>query len=240
MSEKPELTVLIHSAFPLSDNTPDGVKDSIIQPKPYLEEEGVRVVLVGPRTANNLADFSFGRTIPVRINNTVVRSGFSLNRYKARRILEKVKPDLVEVVAPEAAPFTTHSLLSAIDRMKEMPTTISHFHSRAEKLDLKTNLIISYLSSLKGPVLRKRKIPLGLSNGVFNTILYHYDARIASSEDTAKFWKERFGMKDFYIIQNGVDIDTMRPNLPIKQEWQDGKKTIFTSCRHDLRKGIAV
>ena len=239
MPENPELTVLIHSAFPLSDGTPDGVKDSIIQLKPHLEEEGIRVILVGPRTKNNLADFTFGRSIPVKVNNTVVKGGFSLNRYKISSILNKVKPDLVEAVAPEAAPFTTHTLLSAIDRMQEIPTTVAHFHSRAEKLDIKTTLI-AYLGSLRGPVLRKRLIPFGLSSGVFNTILYHYDARIASSEDTAKFWTERFEMKDFHIIQNGVDIDTMRPNLPIKQEWQDGKKTIFTSCRHDLRKGIAV
>ena len=240
MPEKPELTVLIHSGYPLSDGTPDGVKDSIIQLKPYLEDIGVKVTLVGPRTKNNLADYTFGVAIPFRMNNTVLRSGASFNIKRAKQILRAVKPDIVEFNAPEASPTSTHTLMSATNRVREYrPMTVGHFHSRAENLDLKTRLVVASLNNLKKPTWRKGMMPISLTEGMLNTILYSFDARIANSQDTADFWNQEFGMEDFHIIHNGVETEALRPDLEKRVDWQDGKKTIFTTCRHDRRKGLA-
>lgn len=243
MKESSRLVVIEYSPYPLKKESPDGVKDVIVGVTPYLERKGCEVVLIGPSAkdnADNLAKFTFGRTIRVRHDNTTIEMAVSFRgKGRAERLMKAVKPDIVVIHEPFAAP-AAHTMISGMPKgsdRKNVPTVIGHFHAQAEDISGVAKTAKALIRIVRRPVFSKFGVPTGFTSGYVATIVNALDGRIAVSNATAEFWREQIG-GEFEVIYNGINTEEMNPNGPKIEAWNDGTKTILAAARHDPRKGL--
>lgn len=233
MEKEPGIDTLIVSTHGLRRNRPDGVTNFIVQSRPYLEDRGVRVKLIGPRIPdkeNNLADRTLGRRVRLNINKTHFESSFLFTgKRKARNLLLEENPDLVVIHQPLAG-NVAHALMTA-DKENEV-CFVGYFHAQAEALDTPSKLIYFGTKFLRRPTLK------GLTPGFKKTINNRLDGRVAPSYATADFWN-KFLPGDYEVIPNGIDTNKFTVEGPIIEEWgKDRKRIIFATGRHDEKKGF--
>ncbi len=242
MVEKDRLRVLIQSPYPLSRNTPDGVKDFINGLVPHLEQKGCSIRLVAPdirEKDQNLATFTLGRSWAIHTGQTNFKAGFTLNKGLAHNILLTTKPDIVVMHEP-TVPNSAHTLISAMPKRedgKPYPVLIGQFHARLDHLDRKSKAIMFAARHLARRFKLDQHKGLTLTAGYLNTIDGSLDGRIAVSDGTKRFCEQVYG-GEYEVIYNGINTDELTPDGPKIEEWSDGKKTILFAGRHDPRKGI--
>lgn len=235
MERESEIAALIVSAHGLRKNRPDGVTNFIVQSRPYLENRGLRITLIGPRIPdkeNNLADRALGRRVRLNINKTHFESSFLFTgKRKARNLLLEENPDLVVIHQPLAG-NVAHALMTA-DKGNEI-CFVGYFHAQAEDLDTVSKLINFGVKFLRRPTFKNK----GLTPGFVKTLNNRFDGRVAPSYATANFWN-KFLPGDYEVIPNGIDTNRFTIEGPIIEEWKkDDKSIIFATGRHDEKKGF--
>ncbi len=234
--------ILIHSHYPLRKDTPNGVANFVLEIVPYLRGEGYSVRLVAPAISDdeqNLADFTLGIPVRMRHHATVIESSWSFNKGLARRLALTIRPDIVDFHEPIAG-IGAHTLLSGLPKRsdgKVFPATVAHFHARTEALDWKWRLSFEVGKRLRRIKYNQWGFPKGLTPGYINTVMQDLDGKVAVSNATARFWNDIYP-GEFAVIYNGIDVGELTPDGPVFEEWQDGKKTLLFTGRHDVRKGL--
>lgn len=238
--ERDRLGVDVVSSYALRMGRPDGVTQFTIELKPYLEDKGCSVRLIGPYIQdkeNNAADYTLGTTIKLSHDRTTLESGVSFNKARARNILLTTRPDALVLQEPLAG-HLAHTLISASPKKDDgslLPTVIGHFHARAESLDRLTRLAFQIAKRMRRP--RRKGYGIGLSDGYINTVFKPMNGRIAVSHPTRDFWNN-LSPGNYEVIHNGIDTGLLTPEGPKIPQWNDRKKTILFAGRHDPRKGI--
>lgn len=247
MERDSRLRVLIHTSYAPRKDVPGGVGSFVQELVPRLEEKGFEIRVLGASLKeknNSFADHKLGRKVPKVLkkvfsaNGTDFEPGLSLNKLRARRILETFRPHLIVAHEP-AVPNSAHTLISGIPRRedgKRFVPVIGQFHARKEGIDTRTQAYLRGLDFIRRPRFRFG-LPVGMTKGYKATIEEGLFGRIAISRATAKFWNEFFPAQ-YDVIYNGIDTQIFTPEGPKFKHWQDGKRTIFTTGRHDSRKGL--
>ncbi|MDO8583270.1 MAG: glycosyltransferase family 4 protein [bacterium] len=241
--ESSRLRVLIQTPYASRKDVPGGVGNFIQELVPHLESKGFDIRVLGPSVKdkdNNFADHKLGKVpFSVSVNDTKFYPGFSPNKRRARRITEAFGPHLIVAHEP-AVPNSAHVLISGIPRRedgKRLVPVIGQFHAqRKEGLDISTKIYEKALSYVRRPRL-KFGVPVGRTKGYLETIRESLTGRIAVSNATAKFWSDHFPGK-YDVIYNGIDTHGFTPDGPKFEHWNDGRKTILFTGRHDERKGL--
>jgi len=245
MERERVVNTLIISTNGVRKNRPDGVTNVIfdskrcLQGRTILDDRAMVVEVGGPRIPdeeNNIADFNLGmRARAPKMNGTHFEASILYRgKPKARKFLEEKDPDLVVVHNPLAG-NVMHSLMSADKEGKIC--FVGYFHAQAETLDAPSQ-IFHFFSRLRRPTFNSSTL-VGLTQGFKNTIDSRLDGRIAVSRAAGEFW-DRLLPGDYEIIYNGIDTNRFKPG-EIKEESQNGKKTIFAAARFDdERKGLDV
>mgnify|MGYP001580282019 CR=1 FL=1 len=231
------INALIISTNGIRKNRPDGVTNVIfdskrgLQGRTILDDRQMDVKIGGPRIPdkeNNIADFTLGRRARVpKMNGTHFEASILYGGTpKAKKFIDREEPHLVVVHNPLAG-NVIHSLMSG-DKENGI-CFVGYFHAQAESLD-GLSQVFHFLSRLRMP---------GLTQGFINTIDRRLDGRVAVSRAAGEFW-DKFLPGDYEIIYNGIDTSRFKPG-EIKEESQNGKKTIFAAARFDdERKGLDI
>ena len=238
------VNTLIISTNGIRKNEPSGVTNVIFESKRGLQgrtilDDRTMVVEVGgpriPDKENNIADFTLGRRkIVPKMNGTHFEASILYTgKLKARKFLEEKDPDLVVVHNPVAG-NVIHSLMTADSEDKIC--FVGYFHAYTETLDMKSQAFY-LLSRLRRPTFNSSTL-VGLTQGFKNTIDGRLDGRVAVSRAAGEFW-DTLLPGDYEVIYNGVDTNRFKPG-EIKEESQNGKKTIFAAARFDERKGLDI
>ncbi|MBI2049548.1 glycosyltransferase [Candidatus Roizmanbacteria bacterium] len=240
--EKERIKVGIQSPYPLVRNSPDGVKDNILATEKSLRVQGFDVTKIGPYIKdkrNNLADHTLGRApIKFSINNTNWKGSISFNKKRAHELHLVTKADVIVFHEPFAsnAAHTSISAMPIREDGKPFPAVIANFHARIEDMDWITRRI-NNLAEVRRPKFNKYGVFIGWTQGFKNTVFNSMDGRIAVSKATANFWNE-ISPADYEIIYNPIDTQRFTPEGPRIEKWDDGRKTILFTGRHDEKKGI--
>jgi len=237
------LKVLIQSPYPIRTDFPSGVSDFIQELIPHLQALGCEARTVGPANKerkSNRADYHLGKPIKISAGETKFDAALTFNKRRARQILEAVKPDIIISHEP-GVPNSSHTLFSAIpkdEEEKRVIPVIGQFHAGYPPygIDKLTKFYEILAKMIRRPKL-KFGIPAGLTMGYVNTLVETLSGRIAVSNGTRDFWNKMFP-GEYRVIYNGIDIEFFNLDVPLIEEWQDGKRTIFFAGRHDRRKGI--
>ncbi len=239
--ERSSLSVLIQSPYRMREGVPSGVNSYIEEMIPFLKKEGCDVKTVRPVSPlgeKDRSDYHLGWGVSIPANGTNFDIAISFNKLGARNILEDAMPHVVVIHEP-GVPNISHTLASSIPKLengKRLVPVIGHFHAGRPPngLDLKTKLLEKALQ-----VVRRPKIGggIGVTSGYTRTLEKAMTGRIAVSLDTATFWNEH-SAGEYRVIPNGIRLDTFTSQGPRFEDWDDGKKTILSACRHDVRKGL--
>ncbi len=243
MAKESELTVAIHSPYPLREG-PNGVSNFVLEIEPYLKREGCSVRLIGPSLkSENAAHFTLGRPFKIPLGGTEAEITGTFNKGRARNTLLTIKPDILVVHEPVAG-NGAHTLISSAPKRQDgstLPAVIGHFHAQIEKVTFAQKLIRTALKASRRPRFSNYGIPTGkFTSGYADNIIRNMDGRIAVSNATARFYRDFYkDERHVEVIPNGINIDRLTPKGPKIGRWQeDGKKTILFAGRHDPRKGI--
>lgn len=237
------LRVMLATSYPLSEGTPGGVKDFTIGLANALRSKGCEVRTVGPRPRKgekNLASYNVGRAFSVRHHGTIhdITLTTPLDTRKMRKVVELVKPDVINVQEP-TNPFIPHTAPSASPKRKDgerIPCFVGTFHAQVENPGL-TATILKDAAKIIRRLRFKYYMPVGLTSGLYNTIIKSLDGRIAVSKATAESVGKICGdHAEYEVIHNGIDIEMFTPDGPRIPNFEDGKLTIFATGRHDPRK----
>lgn len=256
MDGKKQLNILLASSYPFIEE-PGGVKDFILGLKTTLLKNGCKVSVVAPGSKDaykkGLVDFVLGMGIKVATDQTVFRASLS-RKETAKKILEKIKPDIIVIHEP-FIPSIGHTLISSVLRMKnsKRPIIIGQFHARREGLNWQFRAVEFVARHLiRRPKLNGKTV--GLSMGYVSTISHNLDGRIAVSKASEKFWQKKSparhrlmpkasagGPAEYKVIYNGIDTRELCPSGPASSRPAGLRRTkvILFAGRHDSRKGIS-
>lgn len=245
MEKDRSVKILIHSAYPLYEDSPNGVACFIREIKPFLIYEGFSVRSIGPRSKirerreEKTADYTLGRTVRISQHETTHESGISFNKGLAKNLLLTIKPDIIVFHEPLAG-HAAHTLFSGAPKRGDgiVPCTIAQFHAQTERLGKATEFSLWLLKFIRRINFDGGKIPRGLTPGYINTIMGKIDGKIAVSNATAAFWNDIYP-GEYKVIYNGINTSELTVDgLEIESWKEDGKKTILYAGRHDERKGL--
>lgn len=238
-----ERTLLIHVPYSVSRDFPSGVGNIALGQREHLAKFGYNGVLVAPPVPpglNNAADVVIGHRVRLRGAGTVHDSMFLFNQGTARQIISDVNPNGIIFHEPYGG-HGAHTMISAIPKKEDgrtVPLLAGHFHSYSERLDLRTGLAFLFgRHFLKRPRFGAHGLPRGFTGGYISTVADNLEVRFAPSRASASLWKRLIDGR-FEIIPNAVDATFFSPKGPKITDWQDGKKTILFTGRHDKRKGL--
>lgn len=223
--ERPKVAVF--SPYVLERGTPDGVKDYIQTLRPALERKGVEVILIGPSikdNQNNLADYTLGSSIRVKMKGTSYRGAATVNFFKARKIINSENPDVVEFHEPFANPSTVEivSFVLPKEHGKLKTPEIFQFHANTEELTVR----------------QKRLVFVGRKSRYIKHVMGKVSERHAVSPDTRGFWAGILEEpEDLYeVIPNPIDTELFSHKEGEKVE--RSKMLMVCTTRHDDRKGL--
>lgn len=223
--ERPKVAVF--SPYLLERGRPDGVKDYIQTLRPVLERKGVEVTLIGPSTKdnqNNLADYTLGSSVKVKMKGTSYKGTATVNIVGARRIIKAIDPDIIEFHEPFANPLTVETISFVLPKEQgrlKIPE-IFQFHANTEGLTLPQKLIVFG----------------GRKTGFMKHVMNRVSERHAVSPDTRRFWANiNEESEDLYeVIPNPIDTELFNYNGREKEK--KSQRLIVCTTRHDDRKGI--
>ncbi|MDP2637991.1 MAG: glycosyltransferase family 4 protein [Candidatus Levybacteria bacterium] len=234
------LSIALVSSYAFTKE-PGGVKDFILGLKSELLRKGYAVNVIAPGSKDaqkdGQVDFVLGKNLKVATDQTEFRIGLSRKK-TARKILEKIKPDIVVIHEP-FVPVVGHTIISAIPKRadgKPNAIIIGQFHARKEFVSRGLR-VLEFIARhiIKRPELRRGFL---FSSGYVSTIEKNLRGRIAVSQATRKFW-EKESPANYKVICNGIDTKELYPNGPKINDWKrTGRRIIFFAGRHDSRKGI--
>lgn len=223
--ERPRVAIV--SPYPLRNGTPDGVKDYIQTLRPVLERKGVEVTLIAPSIRdgqNNLADFTLGHSVRVKMKGRSYHGVATVNILRAKRIIDAIEPDAIEFHEPWANPLTVETISFVIPKEKEklkIPE-IFQFHAQTESLTLPQRILLF----------------AGHKTRYIKHVMSRVSERHAVSPDTKRFSaKTNRESEDLYeVIPNPIDTEVFSYDGEKKEK--EGKKLIICTARHDDHKGI--
>lgn len=236
------MRILICCPYPL--DKPGGVGDWTKQFKSELKKQGHDAFIVGPALNNNRknpVDFKLGRMFTIRVEDNYIEMTITRNIKRAKKILGKTRPDVVNFLDIGASSFMEIAFVFASFELKapdKKPLFVVTCVSQNDKWTWQAWTLVSLFKSIRLPKLWKNLIPTGMSPNVWNTVSKNVLGRIAISKSTAKAWGKIEPSK-FKIIPNGVDFSDLSPTGPTMENWKEnGKKIIMFTGRHDTKKGI--
>lgn len=223
------LRTTVVSPYPLGKNNIGGVQNYIISLTPELVRKGCEITLTCPSIKdkeNNLADETFGISLPISMTNTSYKGGVSLNLPRAVNIMRRRDPDVVWFHDPYASPLNTMTLLMglALSGKKDVATD-ALFHAYVREFT-RANLGLLVAGRISG-------VKKFISKGI--------EGRAAVSPPSARLWSSvnNDDVSKYDILPNPIDTELFTPDGPIFEDWGiDGSKILLFVGRHDKRKRL--
>ncbi len=240
MNEQGEIVVARISPYPLEEH--GGVANNILGGIRPLQDEGITVYPVGPRRLFKKSDprYVYGTAILGLPHDGTRNPLVIASNRGAQRLLDQLKPDIVHIDEPVAAIGQVIPLILNTSRRSDgrpKPAFGATFHARLEEPRLRDktgNWVAEWIPIIKtyfGLPSRYRGRLLPIVRQTFENRL------IAVSSATATFW-QKYHVGPYEILPNGFDTTVFSPEGPKIKTWDDGKKTVFMTGRHDIKKGI--
>ena len=227
-AERDRLKIATVAPYLMGEKNIGGVQNYITSLSPELERKGCDITVIGSgarKQGENLVDETVGFSIPFSMTNTSYKGTVFINLIIAKKLMQKVDPDVVWFHDPFASPVTSITLLQGLALSRSNAVTDLIVHAYTQKLT-QTN---------------KRLIMAGNLSGVTGFIARRIDGRGAVSPPPAELWS-RIMKEDadkYTILPNPINTEFFTPVGAIFEDWgQDGSKILFFAGRHDKRKRL--
>lgn len=237
------LNLMVVHPYPYEKDGANGVTRYIHELTVPLQRKGCDITIVAPHTDKpKLArHHELGvKIFSLKQSNTQYEASASLNIERAEAIQRKVKPDIIDVNEPMAAPnitwiFYLGSLIKG--DWTTLPMYTATKHAQIEELTLFARGLSLLEKTLRGPLAVFLRMPRQGFKQAFGEIFQ--DRNVFISKATQESSPKIYGpySQEGEVIYNGISTDELINTAKKRNRKDDGKFVMVAPGRHDPKKG---